>query len=208
MNKSIAFIGAGNACLQMIKLFHISNEYQVKVICDKNTSAPAIRYANQNGIDTELNIERLANYDIDFLIELTGKNPKVMELIQQHIPEHVSIIDSTGAGMFFSLFELMWQEKSNESFEMMDNATTELSRYLHSFNDVQNNISLLSINASIEAKRAGEAGRGFAAIARAIKDLVLQSEKATTECQEELKKMEEIKNSMSGKGSNFLNLNE
>ena len=207
MNKSIAFIGGGNACLQMIKLFHISNEYQVEVICDKNTFAPAIQYAKQNGIATERDIERLNNYNFDYLIELTGKNSKVMELIQKYIPDHVSIIDSKGAGMFFSLFELMWQEKSNESFEMMDNATAELSKYLDSFNSVQNSISLLSINAAIEAKRAGEAGAGFTAIARAIKDLVVQSEKATKECKQELKKMEDVKNTMSNKGADFLKLN-
>ena len=130
-----------------------------------------------------------------------------MQQIEKHIPNNVSIIDSFGAGMFFSLFSIMWQQKSNEAVNVMDNTSKELNKYFTNFTEIQNTINLLSVNASIEARRAGNAGAGFAAIARAIKDLVVQSEKTTKECHEELKKMEKVKSNMLNKDSNFLELN-
>ena len=82
-----------------------------------------------------------------------------------------------------------------------------LQKILLPFSHIQKTINLLSVNAAIEARRAGDAGAGFAAIARAIKDLVAQSEKSTNECKAELQKMEEIKTNMRDKDKNFISLN-
>ncbi|PLX19122.1 MAG: hypothetical protein C0599_11330 [Salinivirgaceae bacterium] len=205
MKKKIAFIGAGHACLQMIKLYEFSNDFEVELICDKNYNAPAIEYARKNNIKTVREISDINNYEIDFLVELTGKNQLVMEAIREHIPKEVSVIDSHGADMFFSLFSIMWKDKSNETIEILDDATKKLHKYFKDFYEIQNTISLLSINASIEAKRAGEAGAGFSAIARAIKDLVNQSEQTSNDCFSELKNLEEIKSNMLKHDKNFLN---
>ena len=130
-----------------------------------------------------------------------------MEAIKENIAENVSIIDSDSAKMFFSLFALMWEEKSDEAISVLENTTLELTKYFKNFSHIQKTINLLSVNAAIEARRAGDAGAGFAAIARAIKDLVAQSEKSTNECKAELQKMEEIKTNMRDKDKNFISLN-
>lgn len=207
MKKKIAFVGAGHACLQMIKLFQISEEYKVEVICDKNYNAPAVEYARNNHIHTVRNISDIPSYSIDYLIELTGKNEQVMESIHANIPKNVSIIDSDGAKMFFTLLSLMWEEKSTDTINLLQDITVELNKYFKNFTHIQKTINLLSVNASIEARRAGEFGAGFAAIARAIKDLVLESEKSTLECEQELKKMEQIKLNMKEKDKDLFSLN-
>lgn len=52
-------------------------------------------------------------------------------------------------------------------------------------------INMLSINASIEAVRAGDAGKGFAVVANEVKDLAERVDAATTEIGEQIRQMQE-----------------
>lgn len=203
MKQKIGFVGAGHACLNMIKLFKLSEEYEVAVICDRNSAAPAITYAHQHGIPTVNSLHHINTFGIDFLVELTGKNPEVMKLIEENISEEVSIIDSDTAKMFFSLFSIMWKDKSERATDIIVTSNMELNKYFGNFSDILRNINILSLNAGIEANRAGEMGAGFAVIARAIKDLVNKSELATKECREELLKMKGIEEQMKSEQDDF-----
>lgn len=196
MAYKIGFIGAGKACLQMIRLFDFSKEYHVEVICDRNTRAPAMQYALKHDINIVTDIAHLANYALDFLIELTGRNQKVLEQIEKYVSKQVHVIDSDVAKMFFSLFAIMWKSKSEESLDVIEETSIEIQKYIENFNLIQKNISILSINAGIEARRAGEVGLGFAVIAKEIMDMVGRSEGVSKDCQLQLSKLNEIKAQM------------
>ena len=65
-------------------------------------------------------------------------------------------------------------DRTNESVKKIQAATTFI-------NSIAEDTSLLSLNASIEAARAGDSGRGFAVVAEQIKNLSEQSNESSKE---------------------------
>ena len=57
----------------------------------------------------------------------------------------------------------------------------QYNKMAHLVNDMSMQTQILSLNASVEAARAGAAGKGFAVVAQAIRDLAMQSNKSVEE---------------------------
>jgi methyl-accepting chemotaxis protein len=66
-----------------------------------------------------------------------------------------------------------------ESVQQLDRRLDEVDKIVITVNDVTRQSHTLSINASIEAAKAGSAGRGFAIVANKVRDLAQQSRLAT-----------------------------
>lgn len=66
-----------------------------------------------------------------------------------------------------------------------------ITEIVSTVDDIFRQLRLLSVNATIEASKAGEAGRGFAVVAYEVKELSKQAKEATTHIQEILVDIQE-----------------
>jgi methyl-accepting chemotaxis protein len=77
-------------------------------------------------------------------------------------------------------------EKIQEQMQFISNSIVQLSEQSHTIGDIINSVNdlaeqsnLLAVNASIEAAKAGEYGKGFSVVAVEVRELSKQSKQAT-----------------------------
>ena len=74
----------------------------------------------------------------------------------------------------------------------MGKRASEIGGIVNTINLIAERTNLLSLNASIEAARAGDAGRGFAVVAEEIRNLADRSAKATADIAAIIKALQEV----------------
>ena len=70
-------------------------------------------------------------------------------------------------------------QQTNEQVESLSAAAQKIGEVVELITDIAEQTNLLALNATIEAARAGEAGKGFAVVASEVKGLATQTAKAT-----------------------------
>ncbi|MGB0747938.1 MAG: methyl-accepting chemotaxis protein [Magnetospiraceae bacterium] len=72
-------------------------------------------------------------------------------------------------------------QQTNDTVVGLADAANRIGEVVALINDIAEQTNLLALNATIEAARAGEAGKGFAVVASEVKNLADQTAKATEE---------------------------
>jgi methyl-accepting chemotaxis protein len=79
--------------------------------------------------------------------------------------------------------------KLEDSMDDINKATEQIQSVLKLINDIAFQTNILSLNAAVEAARAGVHGKGFAVIAEDVRNLALKSSDAANETEEMIKKV-------------------
>ncbi len=85
-------------------------------------------------------------------------------------------------------------EATNTRVTSLSSAAEQVGQVVTLIQDIAEQTNLLALNATIEAARAGEAGKGFAVVASEVKNLANQTARATDEIKS---KIDEIQNETS-----------
>ncbi len=98
---------------------------------------------------------------------------------------------------------------ASETMGHLDASAIEIGKVLDTISDIAEQTNLLALNATIEAASAGEAGKGFAVVANEVKELALQSARATEEIAGQVRDMQSnTKNAVGAIGSVARVINE
>lgn len=83
-------------------------------------------------------------------------------------------------------------QETNKTVENLHEAANQIGSVINIINDIAEQTNLLALNATIEAARAGEAGKGFAVVASEVKDLAGQTAKATDQIKSQISSIQGI----------------
>jgi PAS domain S-box-containing protein len=105
-----AIVGGGSGCKSIMKMIFAKRlrKFQMVIIgvASLNPEDVGSRFAQEKGIYTTQNYRDLYQLpDLDLIIELTGKEEVLDEIIQTK-PNHVRVIDHVAARLFWEIFQL------------------------------------------------------------------------------------------------------
>lgn len=85
--------------------------------------------------------------------------------------DSLHVQETLGALLLHSKESLTHIDMTRDRFNTVITKSNEMTSFINVINDIADHVNLLSLNASIEAARAGDAGRGFAIVAEQISKL-------------------------------------
>ncbi|MEM1104274.1 MAG: methyl-accepting chemotaxis protein [Pseudomonadota bacterium] len=102
-----------------------------------------------------------------------------------------TVSDQTSRAARYSSEARTLADDTKHLVSAMSAAATNVAEVVTIIRDIAEQTNLLALNATIEAARAGEAGKGFAVVASEVKGLADQTQRSTAQIDEQVQTMQE-----------------
>jgi methyl-accepting chemotaxis protein len=185
----IIMIGGGNAAVALLKYFSTLQDAEVGCVVDLRGDAPAILLAREMGIDTSDDMEEAVNRaDSEVVIEVTGST-KVSTALREMMRPEQQLMNSGCARMMIDMIES--QSQANATVlgnisgefqgltEMLGGAIGKVDSALRIIRDVLREMQIVTLNANIEAARAGNSGWAFLKVVERMREMLKRTGEAT-----------------------------
>ncbi len=137
----IAIVGGGPGCLAVLRMFQEDKFRQIEAnlvgVADINPEAVGLRHASSSGIFTTGDFRDLYRRSPDLIIELTGDDAVLEEIIRTR-PPGVKVMDHVGARLFWDFIQV--EEERLSTRETLERTKDFLETVL---NSIQDNIMIL-----------------------------------------------------------------
>jgi two-component system sensor kinase FixL len=138
---NIAIVGGGPGCLAVLRMFQQDKFREISAnvvgVADVNPQAAGLRHAADSGIFTTTNFRDLYRTSPDLIIELTGSDAVLDEIIKTK-PPGVKVMDHVGARLFWDFIQA--EEERLAAREELERTKNFLETI---YNGIRDNIMVL-----------------------------------------------------------------
>jgi ammonium transporter, Amt family len=139
-------------------------------------------------------ITRAINENVDTMADsafrLSQNMSGIAKAIERITENITNITESTRSTNYVTGKAAEMSNNALRTIDSLSKASEQITDVIEIINNIAHQTNMLAMNATIEASRAGEAGKGFAVVANEVKNLAVQTAKATAEIESRIQKIQ------------------